>query len=191
MAVPHVIEAARTGRAKCRGCGQLIATGSLRFGERVPNPFADEGSETTHWFHVPCAAYMRPEAFLETIAASPPAGEPAGALNVPDRDRLEIAARLGVAHARVPRATAAGRASSGRAACRQCREPIPKDSWRISLLYNEEGRFVPAGFVHLGCARAYFETTDLIDRVRYFSPTLTDADLAEIQQGLETAKPLA
>jgi hypothetical protein len=56
-------------------------------------------------------------------------------------------------------------------------------------VYNEEGRFVPAGFVHIGCARAYFETTDLMDRVRYFSPALTEADLAEIQQGLDAAGP--
>ena len=179
--MPHVIEPARTGRAKCRGCGQFIAAGTLRFGERVPNAFADEGSETTLWFHVPCGAYMRPDAFLETLAAT--------AETVPDRERLERGATLGVAHARLPRATAAGRAPSGRASCRQCREPIAKDSWRISLVYNEEGRFVPAGFVHIGCARAYFETTDLMDRVRYFSPALTEADLAEIQQGLDAAGP--
>ena len=178
--MPHVIEAARTGRAKCRGCGQAIVRDSLRFGERVPNPFGDDGTETTQWFHVPCAAYMRPEAFLETLAAEPPAGLPAG-----DLAQLDRAARLGAAHHRVPRTNAAGRATSGRAACRQCREPIAKDSWRISLTYYEEGRFVPAGFVHLACARAYFETTDLMDRLRYFSPTLTDADWAEIQQGLE------
>jgi len=34
--------------------------------------------------------------------------------------------------------------------------------------------------VHAGCARSYFETTDLLDRVRHFSPELRDADLAEV-----------
>ena len=65
--MPHIIEAAKTGRAKCRGCTQPIAAGVLRFGERVPNPFADDGGETTQWYHVPCAAFMRPESFLQTI----------------------------------------------------------------------------------------------------------------------------
>ena len=43
----HVIEPASSGRAKCRGCGRAIAKGELRLGERLPNPFTDEG-EMTH-----------------------------------------------------------------------------------------------------------------------------------------------
>ena len=61
----HTIERAPTGRAKCRGCGEKIAAGERRLGERVPNPFGDDGSETTLWYHVRCAAFTRPEAFLE------------------------------------------------------------------------------------------------------------------------------
>src|SRR5579862_1101648 len=106
----HVIERARTGRAKCRGCGKAIGAGQLRFGHRLPNPFADDGGEMTHWFHVPCAAYMRPEAFLETL--------PGATESIDHRDDLERAARLGVEHRRLPRATSVERASSGRAACR-------------------------------------------------------------------------
>ena len=56
--MPHVIETASSGRAKCRGCGEKIAAGELRFGERLPNPFAE--GETTHWFHLECAAFKRP-----------------------------------------------------------------------------------------------------------------------------------
>ena len=68
--MPHVIEPAPSGRASCRGCGGKIPNGSLRFGECLPNPYADEGGEMTHWFHLPCAAYRRPEPFLETLAAA-------------------------------------------------------------------------------------------------------------------------
>ena len=39
--MPHVIEPAPTGRAKCRGCGEKIGAGELRFGESLPNPFAE------------------------------------------------------------------------------------------------------------------------------------------------------
>ncbi len=56
--MPHVFEPAPTGRAKCRGCGRPIEKGEARFGERIPNPFAE--GETTLWFHPLCAAYKRP-----------------------------------------------------------------------------------------------------------------------------------
>ena len=47
--------AAKTGRSKCRGSGEKIAKDQLRFGEEVPNPFADEeDAMTMHWFHVAC-----------------------------------------------------------------------------------------------------------------------------------------
>jgi len=61
----HVIEPAKTGRAKCRGCDRPIAKDELRFGERVANAFGD--GETTLWFHLQCAAYKRPEPFLEAL----------------------------------------------------------------------------------------------------------------------------
>jgi Poly(ADP-ribose) polymerase and DNA-Ligase Zn-finger region len=172
--VPHVIETATSGRAKCRACSRPIAKGELRFGERLPNPFAE--GDMTHWFHPACAAFMRPEPFLEALSATT---DP-----IADRDWLEAEARLGTTHRRLPRAHTVERASSGRAACRSCRQPIAKDSWRISLLYDEEGRFVPSGFIHLGCASTYFETTDLMRRLRHFSPGLTDAEADEIRAGL-------
>jgi ribosomal protein L37AE/L43A len=173
----HIVERAKTGRAKCRGCGKAAEAGALRFGERLPNPFADDGGEMTHWFHLACAAFMRPESFLSTL---PDVAEP-----IPDRERLQRAAELGVAHRRLPRATAASRAPSGRAACRSCKAPIAKGSWRIALMYYEDGRFVASGFIHAGCARAYLETTEVLDRLRHFSAELSDGDLAEIGALLE------
>ena len=65
-----MIEPASSGRAKCRSCDQPIAKGELRFGERQPNAFGE--GEMTLWFHLPCAAYSRPEPFLEAQGAAPP-----------------------------------------------------------------------------------------------------------------------
>lgn len=178
----HVIEVASTGRAKCRGCGERVAAAELRFGERLPNPFADDGGEMTHWFHVSCAAFRRPEPFLETVATA--------SAVIPDRDRLEHEARLGVAHRRLPRAGTAERATSGRATCRACRQTIDKGAWRIALVYYEDGRFAPSGFIHVRCARAYLETTEVLPRIQHFSPALSQADLAEIQAEL-TESPSA
>jgi hypothetical protein len=132
----HVIERATTGRSKCRGCGARISAGDLRFGERLPNPYAEDESEMTHWFHLACATFRRPESFLETLSST---SEP-----IDDKASLEHEAKLGIAHRRLPRVNTAERSSSGRANCRSCREPIEKGSWRISLVYYEEGRFVPS-----------------------------------------------
>ncbi len=170
----HVIEPASTGRAKCRGCGEPIAKGTLRLGERLPNPFGE--GEVTLWFHLACAAYKRPESFLEAVQTT--------AQEFDDRPALEAAARHGVAHRRVPRIDGIQRAPSGRSTCRSCREPIEKGAWRIRLVYFEEGRFEPSGYVHLRCASVYFETTDVIDRLKHFSPGLAEGELAEIRREL-------
>jgi hypothetical protein len=168
-AVTHVIEPATSGRAKCRSCDLAIAKGELRFGERQPNAFGD--GEMTLWFHLPCGAYSRPEPFLETQSAAPPEAQ---------QEQLLEAARFGIAHRRVSRLHGAERATSGRARCRSCREAIDKGDWRLPLVFFEEYRFSPGGYVHARCARAYFETVDLLDRIRHFAPELAEADLAEI-----------
>ena len=79
----------------------------------------------------------------------------------------------------------AERAPSGRAQCRSCREAIEKGAWRIPLVFYEEGQFAPSGSIHLSCARAYLETTDVLPRLRRFSPGLSEADLQEIQAELQ------
>ncbi len=172
--MPHLIDAAPTGRAKCRGCGGKIAAGELRFGESLPNPFAD--GETTHWFHVDCAALKRPAPFLEAVAG---AAQP-----LPERERLESEARRGLEHERLSRIDGAERAPTGRAQCRHCREPIAKDAWRMRLVFYEDGRFQPAGYVHPRCAAAYFGTADVLARVRRFAPDLGDEDAAAVQAEL-------
>jgi hypothetical protein len=175
----HRIEPASSARAKCRGCGERIAAGDLRFGESLPNPFAD--GEMTLWFHLDCAAFKRPEPLLEALAGR---SEP-----LPGQERLVAEAGQGIAHHRLPRVDGAGRAPTGRAQCRSCRSPIDKGAWRIALVYFEEGRFEPSGFVHAGCARSYFETTDLLSRVRRFSPGLREEDLTELRMDLD--RPVA
>ena len=173
--MPHLIEPAPTGRAKCRGCDARIGAGELRFGEVVPNPFAE--GETTHWFHPECGAYKRPEPFLEALAST--------TVVLEDAPRLEAEARLGLAHERLPRINGVERSPTSRAQCRSCKEPIPKDAWRIALVFYEEGRFSPAGYVHLGCCRAYFDTTDVLPRLRRFSPNLREEDVPDLQAQLE------
>jgi hypothetical protein len=172
--MPHVFEPAASGRAKCRGCGQPLPKGELRFGERLPNPFAE--GEMTHWFHPTCAAYKRPEAMLEGLQAGD--GEVAG------REDLERRARAVLTLPRLPRIDGAERAPSGQAKCRHCREPIEKGAWRIRLVFHEEGTFSPGGFIHLACREAYFETADMLEQLLHFSPALSVEERAELQAAL-------
>ena len=167
--MPHLFDRAPTARAKCRGCGRPIAKDDVRFGERIPNPFAE--GETTLWFHPLCAAYTRPEPLLETLGQAPE-GLPVEA--------LERAARGASAHRRLPRINGAERAPTSQAKCRQCHEPIPRGAWRIRLVFYEEGRFNPSGFVHLTSRGDYFEGADILAPLLHFSPDLSDEDRAEL-----------
>src|SRR5262249_40365317 len=141
-----------------------------------PNLFGE--GEMTLWFHPLCAAYKRPQALLEGLAQS---NEP-----VPDREALERAAQKAAANRRLPRIDGAERSPSGQAMCRSCRELIPKGSWRIRIVFYEEGRFSPGGFIHLTCRKAYFETDDVLDPVLHFSTALTEADRQELVGAMVT-----
>ncbi|HEU4616601.1 MAG TPA: hypothetical protein VFV10_01095 [Gammaproteobacteria bacterium] len=180
--MPHVIEFAASGRAKCRGCDKKIAKGELRFGERLPNAFGE--GEATLWFHLRCAAYKRPETFLEALAAG---DEAAAVAAVPDKDELRACAELGAAHRRLPRVARADRAPTGRARCRHCRELIEKGQWRIGLEFFEEYRFEPSGFVHARCAHEYLGTTQIADRLRHFNPDLPDEELDALVAAMASA----
>ncbi|HVW68587.1 MAG TPA: hypothetical protein VHB68_06405 [Steroidobacteraceae bacterium] len=168
----HLFTPAPSGRSKCRGCAQPIRKGELRFGETLPNPFA--GGEMTLWFHPLCAAYKLPESMLEGLKENAEA-------NV-DRATLERAAQRSIEHPRTSRIDGAERAPGGQAMCRSCREPIAKGSWRIRIVYYEEGRFAPGGFIHVGCRKDYFETDDILDPVLQFSPDLGEAERLELTQ---------
>lgn len=178
----HVFERAPTGRAKCRACGEGIPAGQWRFGERLPNPFADdENVGMTHWFHPGCAAFKRPDPFVAALdAVETPAPD------FDDRQVLEAEARLGLVHRRLPRVDAASRAPSSRATCRACKEKIEKGQWRIGLVWYEDGRFVPAGYLHLACVSTYLETTALMPRLRYLSKTLSPDELIELEAALHS-----
>jgi hypothetical protein len=171
----HAVELARSGRAKCRGCGKALPKGEPRIGEVLPNPYADDG-DMTLWFHPRCAAYKRPEVLLEALAQ--------GQVEVAGAEALRQAAERTQQHRRLPRLDGASRAPSGRARCRQCRELIPKDSMRVSIMFYEDGRFDPGGHVHASCAAEYFGTGELIERIRHFSPELDEAAISELSATL-------
>ncbi len=175
-----MFEPATSGRSKCRGCGRPIQKGELRFGASVPNLFAE--GDTTLWFHPLCAACKFPLALLEGLEQTTD--------SIPDRESLETVARKSLAHERLQRIDGAERSPTGQAKCRSCHEPIEKGSWRIRVVFYQEGRFAPGGFVHSRCREAYFETPDLRDHVLRFSADLGDSDRDELIRELD-ARPNA
>jgi hypothetical protein len=166
--VPDEISPAPSARAKCRGCGRAVQKGELRFGEADANPFGE--GETFRWFHLDCAALRRPERFGPALDA---------AADIPDRDALGALVQSGLDHPRLVRLAGSGRAPSGRAHCRHCRETIDKGALRVALEFWEEGRFSPGGFLHAACASGYFETRDFFERLKKLTPDLSEADAAE------------
>jgi hypothetical protein len=157
-----------------------MTKGELRFGESVSNPFAE--GEALRWFHLVCAACMRPAQTLATLDAH--SGD------VPEREWLRATAVTGAAHRRLPRLLRAERAGSGRATCRQCREPIAKGTFRFALqLFEEDMRPAPIGFLHPQCSEAYFGTRDVLERVARLTPELTREEVAEIGKLLAPPGP--
>jgi hypothetical protein len=128
----------------------------------------------TAWFHPACAAYKRPESLLQTLAET--------VQDVPDRDALERAARSSSAQRRIQRIDGAERSPSGQAKCRSCRETVVRGSWRIRLVFFEDGRFSPGGYVHLACHKAYFANNEVLDQILHFSGDLTDGERDELRR---------
>jgi hypothetical protein len=146
----------------------------MRFGERVPNLFAE--GETTLWFHPICAAYKRAQSLLDTLASASEA--------LPDQENVKRAALATLAHPRIERNDGAEKSPSGQAKCRHCREPIEKGSWRIRIVYYEEGRFSPGGYIHLACRKGYFETDDVGEAILQFTQSLNDTERQELTTAL-------
>ncbi|HEX4340071.1 MAG TPA: hypothetical protein VH062_29390 [Polyangiaceae bacterium] len=169
-----VLLPATSGRAKCRGCGATIRTGELRFGESLPNAYGE--GDAFHWFHVPCAALMRPEKFAPALAASD--------ADVADREWLAATAEVGKAFPRLCRLAYAERSKSGKARCRSCRDTIDGGVMRLALQMFDEGRMSPMGFIHVECANNYLGTTDIVERAKRLSPSLDDAAIAELSERL-------
>src|SRR4029450_11160588 len=109
-----------TGGERAPGGGSPTGAGGGRCGERLPNPYSEDANvEMTHWFHVSCAAFKRPEPFLAALEGT---GQPVPAFG--PRAVLEREARLGLEHRRLSRVDAISRAPSSRATCRACKEKI-------------------------------------------------------------------
>jgi hypothetical protein len=133
----------------------------------------------TLWFHPLCAAYKRPQPLLEALDQT--------AETVADQESVRQAVLSSVTYPHIPRIDGAEKSPSGQAKCRSCHEPIERGSWRIRIVFYEEGRFAPGGYLHLGCRSAYFGTAEVLEPVLRFSPALNEAERVELSGAFESA----
>ena len=185
--MPHLIEPASSGRAKCRACKEAIGKGALRLGEEVPNAFGD--GQAIHWYHLECGARRRPEAFLDAWLArqetGPAEGEsPDVAPSEAQASHMVAAAEKAKAYPRLSRFVKVHVAPSGRARCQGCRQLVEKGALRFVLERIEDGMVSGGGFVHIGCAREYAGSVDGIEeRVRQLSE-LTEGEWDQVLKTL-------
>lgn len=180
----HIIEPAKSGRASCRTCRSPIAKGELRFGEEVPNAFA-EGETTHQWHHLACAAKKKAGPLREAMAAYE--GE------IPDRAALEQTLAAGPAKGEKPGSYPyAERASTGRAKCQECDASIAKGELRVAVEREvDTGSFMRkgAGYLHPACALAHTGDQALFAKVRANTgSTLSADDLAELEAAMASGE---
>ena len=174
----HIIEPAKSGRAKCRSCKKAIEKGALRLGEEILDPFGSGG--TTHvWHHVDCAAEKKPDEIKAALA------DYTG--DVPDRAGLEK--KIADSQKALPPGTFpyAEKAPSGRSRCMACESGIEKDTLRVAVEREvDTGTFKTkgAGYLHPMCAADFTGDAGMFEKVKSNSRELTGEQLAELEAAL-------
>ena len=175
----HLVEVAKTGRATCRGCGEKVEKGALRFGEEVPNVFAEEGGISHRYWHLACAAKKMANELR--VALQSFEGE------VPERAALDAL----IAEHTHPDYPYAERAPNGRARCRVCQEGIKKEQLRVvfeRVFDAGMGLTRSAGYLHPACTMRYGDAEKLgreaLDAALRAHSKLSEADLQEVAKAL-------
>ena len=167
----HVIEEAKSGRARCRTCREAIAKGELRFGEEVPNAFGG-GEMALQWHHLACAAAKKPKELEQAVQGY--------AGTIPES--VLAAMKESAAKAKPATFPYAERAPTGRSKCLACEQPIEKDTLRIAVEREVEiaGQMrTSPGYLHPACAKAYTQDDELGDLLAANS-SLPPAEMQEM-----------
>ena len=186
----HMVELAKSGRARCRACSEGIQKGEVRFGEEVQNAFSESGGTTFHWHHLRCAAKKKPWQLREALRAF--TGE------VPDREEVERIIDENEAKQKPSTFPYAEHAPTGRSHCGECHDTIEKGALRIATPREQDGpapMMMPPTprYYHVQCARAVLpgDPENVAGQVRQNSRGLSAADLDEILAALRAGTPRA
>ena len=176
---PHMIEAARSSRSRCRTCRRKIDKGTLRLGVLLEGPYGTGYL----WHHLTCAAKRKPDD-VEAAYAEQAWAE---GVEVPPLEELrKLKEKAEEAKANRKLAPYLERAPSGRSKCKHCDELIEKGAYRFGLLREIAfGRQTRATIinVHPHCVAAEILAEDCVtevegleDQVRANSRDMTEDD---------------
>lgn len=184
----HMVEAAKSGRARCRTCGEGILKGDLRFGEEVQNAFSESGGTTFHWHHLRCAAKKKPWQLREALRSFPE--------EVPDREEIQRLIDENEAKQKPSTFPYAERAPTGRSHCGECHQTIEKGDLRIATPREQDGpgpMMMPPTprYHHVLHARAALpgDPEKIAAQIRQNSRGLSQADMDEILEALRSGPP--
>ena len=157
---PYIIEAARSGRAKCKTCRRAISLGTLRLGVLVEGPYGAGHM----WHHLTCAArrhleWVRDAYRLESWNAAKTVPEKVP--NLVDLEKLQQDAEERKKQRReLPYVELA---PSGRSRCKHCEELIDRGAPRVVLgrlvEFGSQTRTSPIN-VHPRCVRGETDKPD-------------------------------
>jgi poly [ADP-ribose] polymerase len=157
---PYIIEGARSGRSRCKTCRRAIRKGALRLGIRIEGPYGTGYL----WHHLKCAARRQFDRVEEAYgleawkeAKKPPARIPDLAVLRHHADKADERRR----QRKTP--PYAELDPSGRAACKQCGQPVEKGAVRVVLgrqvRFGNQVRTAPI-HVHARCVPAALRAED-------------------------------
>lgn len=181
---PYIIEAARSGRAKCKGCRKAIPKDDLRLGVLVEGPYG-----LGHmWYHLNCAAKRLfpklEEAYQHEAWAC--AKVPLTADDVPPLAELaELKEEAEKKKAEKKELPYTELDPSGRARCKHCDEPMVKGEPRVvigrAVEFGQQTRTTPIN-VHPTCVADALQAEDCASEADGFFQALRTNS-----KGLESA----
>lgn len=171
---PYIIEAARSGRAKCKTCQRKIDQGAVRLGILVEGRFGAGHM----WHHLNCAAKRMLNEVEEAYALSSwdAAKDPLDPEELPTLEKLrEVAAKAEVEREKKEKTKKtipyAEIAPSNRSKCKQSGEAIDKGAVRIVL--GKEAHF-----------GGQTRTAPFAVLPRFLMDALEDPEIAQEEEGL-------
>lgn len=177
----HIVETAKSGRARCRTCGGGIQKGELHLAEEASDPASDTGT-TSYRHHLECAAKKAPAALRAALERCP--------FPVPHRPVLERLIAENEPRQKPTSLPYAERAPSPKTHCGECHTVIAKGSLRVALHRENEGlnptmpttpRYFHAACVHSVIAG---DLVVALGQIRTNSPGLTHEDMDELTRAL-------
>jgi hypothetical protein len=167
----HVIEPAKSSRAKCRKCREALTKGELRFGHELESAFSDGTSY--QWYHLSCAAQKVPLDFGPTLEAYDG--------DIDNRSELRELVAKNRKKAKPKNLPYGERAPSGRASCMSCEEKIAKGELRVATPREDSEFQNAAGYLHPGCAAEFLGDVEGLEaEIRKNSVSLEPPELDEL-----------